>query len=361
VSTTDEAIAPGAAFRTGTLTLRLGRETVGADGATTGFVPAGAGIAIAVDDGDATLAGIAAKINAAGAGVTAKIVADGAGERLSISGPMGGDQAFEITGADAGGAGRSLTELDVGRTAAATTTGTRARDAVVLLDGVQFTRRANAITDLIPGVKLDLVAPTTSPASITASKPTGAITSAVNDFVGAYNEMFALVKDADDPFDGTLRSDTAVDTLKRNLQRLTTAPLATSTVAGAPTTLADIGVSTARDGTLSVNAGRLSKAIADFPAEVEALFAEATGLPAALGEVARQVTSRTSGLDASTAAYKRRQADLADAQAKAADLETGLRDRLTRQFATMDARTSAYKSTMAFMDNQIKAWNRSDD
>ena len=37
-----------------------------------------------------------------------------------------------------------------------------------------------------------------------------------------------------------------------------------------------------------------------------------------------------------------------------------LRERLTRQFSGMDARVAAYKSTQTFLDNQIKAWNRSD-
>jgi flagellar hook-associated protein 2 len=31
--------------------------------------------------------------------------------------------------------------------------------------------------------------------------------------------------------------------------------------------------------------------------------------------------------------------------------------RLTQQFATMNSKVAAYKSTQTFLENQIKAWN----
>jgi flagellar hook-associated protein 2 len=33
---------------------------------------------------------------------------------------------------------------------------------------------------------------------------------------------------------------------------------------------------------------------------------------------------------------------------------------MTKQFAGMDARVAAYKSTQTFLTNQIAAWNKSD-
>ena len=66
------------------------------------------------------------------------------------------------------------------------------------------------------------------------------------------------------------------------------------------------------------------------------------------------------GLSASTTTYNKQLAGLADAKLKAGEQAEQLRERLTRQFAGMDARVAAYKSTQTFLDNQIKAWNRSD-
>lgn len=366
VSTTNTAVAANTAFKTGTLTLRMGRDVVDANGNVTGFTASGSAISISIGSGDATVAGVAAKINAAGAGVTAKVITDANGQRLSISGASGAAQAFEISTSDGVfSSGQSLSAFAVSRTSTTTTTATRARDAVVTMDGVQYTRTTNSVTDLIDGVKLDLAGTTTAPASITTTKPTGALTDAVNNFVATYNEMLSLLKEENDPVNGALRSDNAVRTLSAELKRLSTVSLAPASVAGAPRTLADLGVATARDGTLSVDPTRLSKALATYPAQVEAMFAERTGtteagLSKALSAIADRMASSVTGLGASAATYTRQKAALAQTQAKLDDAEEALRARLTKQYAAMDARTSAYKATMAFMDNQIKAWNRSD-
>lgn len=367
-STTNDPVARDAAFRPGTLTLRFGRDEVDADGNVTGFTPGDSAVTIDITAADATLEGIATKINAANAGVTAALVNDGAGARLTIKGASGEAQAFEITGADSDplGEGRSLATLDVGRTSTTTTTGTRARDAVVTMDGARFTRATNAVTDLIPGVKLELLKTTAAPVALTSAKPTAELTAAITDFVDTYNEMLTLLKEQNDPFSGALRTDTAVAGLSRSLARLTTTQLLPVSVEGAPRMLADLGVSTARDGRLSVDAARLAGVMTKFPGAVEEMFAEgataaSNGLSAALGAIAKRMTDKSAGLDASAATYAKQKANLAEAKAKSAEQATAYKDRLTRQFATMDARTAAYKSTQTFLDNQIKAWNRSDD
>ena len=86
----------------------------------------------------------------------------------------------------------------------------------------------------------------------------------------------------------------------------------------------------------------------------------AAGQVAALAAVVKGGTDRTVGLDASTVTYNKALSVVADAKLKIAEQTEQVRARLTRQFATMDARTAAYKSTQSFLDNQIKAWNRSD-
>lgn len=364
VSTTDTAYPTGARFRTGTLTLRLGRDMVDAGGAVTGFAPGGAAIPIEIADADATLPGIAARINAAGAGLTARIVTDGTGERLSIAGPNGAAQAFELGANDAGGAGESLSALTVNRTATATSSPVRARDAALLIDGVRYSRAGNSITDLLPGVKLELFGTSASPVSISTTRAATALTGAVGDFVAAFNETLALVKEQNDPKTGALRADTAVDAIADRLRRLTTQALLPAGAAGSPRTLADLGVATARDGTLSVDTARLAKVMTSFPAEVERIFAPASasggGLASALSSMTLAVTSSVTGLGASSLTYGKQQRILADARAKASGEAEALRARMTKQFSGMDARVSAYKSTQTFLDNQIKAWNRSD-
>lgn len=343
-ATTNTAVARAAAFRPGTLNVTIG-------GATTALTIGGA---------DATLDGVAAKINAAGLGLTATIVTDGGGARLTIKGPSGAASAFTIDGGDddPAAAGISLADLSVGANATGTTIGTRALDATVVLDGATFARPTNSITDLLPGVRLDLK--DLGSATLGTSAPTAALAQAVNDFVETFNQLGAVLKEQLDPVSGALRSDPAAATLRRALTTLTTTPLA-ATAAGAPRTLADIGVKTNRDGTLTVDSTRLAKALATAPGAVEALFADGTGttktgLSAALSAISTHATDRLYGFDAETSRYTAQQNDLSSAQAKATDAAAVMRDRLTQQFATMDSKVAAYKSTGDFLKQQVDAW-----
>ncbi len=367
-ATTNTPVDRSAAFRTGTLSLRFGTEN--ASGSfSAGSAPA---IAINITSADTTLDGIAAKINAANAGVTASVVNDGAGARLTVKGVTGAAQAFQLTGTNSGGGGLgglggggsgiSLSTLSIGGGASGTTIGTRAADAAVTLDGATYKRSTNSISDLIPGIRLDIAETGTTTLGLT--QPTTALSEAVTNFVDTYNQLQSVVKEDTDAVSGVLKSDTAVNAMARGLGRLTTAVLVSDAPAGAPRTLADLGVTTNRDGTLSVDQTKLERMLATQPQAVEKLFAYGTGkatdgIAGALGAITQTVTSRTYGLDASSANYTKAQTALSDAQSKALEAADAMRTRLTAQFAKMDTAVAAYKSTQSFLKNQIDAWNKS--
>lgn len=248
---------PGAAIGQGTLTLTT------ASGAH----------AITIDGSNDSLAGLAQAINDAGAGVTASIVNDGTGARLVVKGAAGAASAFSIS-ADAGAAA-GLSRFTYGGSgsggmAAAQT----AQDATVVLDGVAVSRPSNTITDLIPGVKLSLQQVTAAPVAIGASVPTDAITTAMSDFVAAYNEMkstldAATASGANGSAAGPFSNDPTLRDMTRQLAQLTATPLVAS---GSVRTLADLGVRTQQDGTLSLNTTALASVLATKPDAVEALF-----------------------------------------------------------------------------------------
>ncbi len=374
-ATTNTAIPRTTAFNAGTLTLRFGTDTTAGDPPVATFTPGNTAFDIAIGAGDATLDGIAAKINAANKGVTATVVTDGIGARLTIKGATGALQAFSLTGADTdpNGTGASLSTLDVGRGATGTTIGTSAADASVTLDGATFRRSTNTITDLISGVKLELGAVSTTPVTLGATAPTSALSSAVNDFVATFNQLQKIVATDIDPFTGVLRSDPTVTAISRSLAKLTTAALATPTATGAPRTLADLGVTTNRDGSLAVDSTKLASAITKYPDAVEALFAfgkggaSNDGISGALSAIVKQATvanpvaDRDLSLNASTKRLTAAQADIVEAQSKAADLAVTTKTRMTAQFSKMDSAVAAYKSTQAFLTQQIDAWNNSDN
>jgi flagellar hook-associated protein 2 len=343
---------------TGTLTLQLGTATYDSNGSTmTGFT-AGTGSSVSINVTDGSLDGIASAINAAKAGVTASVVTDGSGNAvLSLKGTTGTTQAFTLTADDSTSA---LKQFNVGVGAPMTLTGTAA-NAQLTVDGVTVQRSSNTVSDLISGVKLQLNAVTSGPVSLTSTRPTSSIAQAVGDFIDSYNQVYASAKGLTDASTGDLKSDLAAKTLLRSLQTLTTKTLVSNTGTGAPSTLAQIGVSTNRDGTLSVDTKTLNSALAAYPDEVEAMFAPTTGnaigLSSTLTGISLAAASSTTGLGASTTRYTKAQTDLTDQQTQISTLSDAMSTRLTQQFATMNSKVAAYKSTQTFLENQIKAWN----
>ncbi len=365
-ATTNATIDPATAFRPGNFSLQFGSEAT-TNGTTTFTAGSTGPVSITIGAGDTTLSGIVAKINAAYAGVTASVIADGNGQRLSIKGASGASQAFELTGSDADPAatGTSLSTLNVGRQATGTTIGTGAQDAIVTLDGATFHRASNTVDNLIAGVQLKLVSASATPVTLGTTSPAAALNQAVGNIVDTYNQVLATLKAQTDPVTGLLRSDPAVTALQRALGKLTTARLSTPSAAGGPATLAELGVGTNKDGTLTLDQTALAKALNTYPANVEAMFAvgsgtasTSNGLSAALATIARQATDPTYGLDVSTASYTKQQSSVTGEQSNETAAAATTKTQLTQQYAAMDAKIAAYKSTQTFLTAQIAAWNK---
>ncbi len=344
-----------AATFTGTLTLSVGSQASDgsvsdANAATLSFTQA-----TSLDD-------VAKAINGAGKGVSATVVTDADGKAyLSLKGQEGAAHAFTLTtDGDA-----SLADLAVGPNATGTTTTTAAADAALTVDGIAVTRPSNAISDLVDGVKLQLTGISTGAVQLTSTTPTAALSQAVSNFVDTYNQVLSTVNGLTDPKTGALRADPAAQALLRSLHGLTSRTLLTGAAveAGGPTTLSELGMATQRDGTLTVNNATLTRTLAKFPKSVEAMFAltsgSSNGITAALNSVSLNATSLVTGLGASATRYTKAQGDVTDAQTKLSTQSDAETTRLTQQFANMNSKVAAYKSTQTFLTNQVAAWNKS--
>ncbi|VVT20605.1 Flagellar hook-associated protein 2 [Sphingomonas sp. EC-HK361] len=357
----------GDTIGTGTITFSFGTRATPGDASTFSATSPADGFTLDITSTDGTLDGIAKKINGANKGVTASVVTAANGDaRLVIKGPTGAAKAFEISTSDTGSSGPGLAILNTSGSGGATTIAGTPQDAELVVDGVTVTRASNSVTDLVPGVQLDLLQTTASAVNIASTVPTDALNQAVKDVVDTYNEMHSVIVEQTNAKSGTLAGDGASNQLARTLAGITLVPLVSGVPSGAPTTLAEIGVKTNRDGTLSVDQTQLTRAMTQWPEVVEAMFADGTGatgngLSAALNAISTTTTSPTYGLDATTARLTQAQSDLAKAQDKASSDADALRTRMTQQFSAMDARVAAYKSTQAFLTQQIDMWTKSDN
>jgi flagellar hook-associated protein 2 len=338
-----------AAIGTGTFTLQLGTATYNPDGSMASLA-AGSTAAVAIDITSAnnSLSGIAAAINAKKAGVTASVVTDADGSAyLSLKGATGTAQAFTLQATD--DPDGTLAAFNVGPDSAMAIT-SQAGNAKLVVDGVAVERASNSISDLIDGVKLDLTSVSTTPVSLSSTTPTAALSAAVDDFVATYNEVMAVIKEQTDPITGVLRADSGAQNLLRAMKALTQKTLLPNAAPGTPKTLA--------------------AALKDNPASIEAMFAISaggTGLVGALTSAKLSATSGLYGIGASSTGrtdvtrYGEEQSELDEQKDKIADQSANMSKRLTQQFASMNAKVAAYKSTQTFLENQIKAWNNSDN
>ncbi|HEX7694522.1 MAG TPA: flagellar filament capping protein FliD [Sphingomonas sp.] len=363
VATTQTAIADrSTVLGSGQFTLTLGTATYSSDGSQmTGFT-AGSGTPVTIDVTDGSLDSIASAINAKKAGVTASVVTDVDGKAyLSLKGTSGTTQAFTLQAtSDPSGA---LAQLNVGVGATVTKLSSIAQNAKLTVDGVSVERASNTVTDLINGVKLQLNGTSPVPVSLTATTQTDGLKQAITDFVDSYNTVLADIKTQTDPQNGPLKSDTAAQGLLNSLRSLTTRSLLSNAQPGTPTTLAEIGIQTNRDGTLSVDDTAVTNALNNYPASLEAIFSYSTsssdGVTAALNGISLTSTSTLYGLGASLTRYTQQQSALSTQQDDLTTQSQDMTTRLTQQFASMNSKVAAYKSTQTFLTNQIAAWNKS--
>lgn len=346
VSSTKSAFSSTASLGTGSLSIQVGSN---------------AAVSIDIGSADSTPAALAAKINAANAGVKASVITDAGGNAyLSFTGASGKDNSFTITATEGDTAG--LSRLNVGNGATGTTNASTAANASITVDGVTVERASNTVNDLVDGVTMTLSAVTTKPVALTGASPVAALSTVVSNFVSTYNDNMAALNKAIDPATGDLRSDPAARSLAQTLRTLTTTKLVPGSDAG-PQTLADLGVRTEKDGTLTVDQTVLAQALSKNPRSVEQMFQSSgdniIGLSARMNAVQMSATSSVYGLTASYNNLTSQQSNNADAQTRLATTRQSATDAMTARFSAMNTAVGKYKSVQSFMDQQVKMWTKS--
>jgi flagellar hook-associated protein 2 len=340
----------------GTLTLRFG--TV----AGTGFTadPDRAAVDIDIASG-ATLSEVAAAINGQGTGVTAYVAQTVDGPKLVLKGEEGAASGFVLEATETVGE-EGLANL--AWSPADATPGrlmTGAGDAAFTVDGLAMTSASNTIADAIPGVALDLTGTNVGlPTAVTFSDPTASITGAMQDLTSALNEIAGEIKLLTDPQSGELARDSGARQLQRSFSELAGQLLMPAAAEGAPARLTDLGLATQRDGTFTLDGARLAETLQRDPEGVAAMFTTGLyGIYARIDSISRRAST---GSDPGTLAgsidrYTDQLREIGEDQAQLAERQEALRARLAKQFVASEARVSASKSTLTFLQNQIAAWN----
>jgi flagellar hook-associated protein 2 len=157
----------------------------------------------------------------------------------------------------------------------------QATDATFTISGVSgtITKSSNSIADVIPGITLQLQ--NTGSATISVNDDVSSTSSTLQEFVNAYNDVLKFVTENDlvsreeegqnvknvfGPLASTSLDENLITSLR---QALTGASISNSGVS----ILADLGVTTERDGTLKFDSSVLATAIANDPEAVRQISA----------------------------------------------------------------------------------------
>lgn len=344
----------------GTLTLRFGSTAANTFTEDTAHSP----VSVTIASG-ATLSDVAAAINAARSGVTAYVANAADGARLVLKGAEGATNGFVLEASETPG-DPGLSNL-AWNPASGTTDRLlgSAADAEFNIDGIAMTSAANTVTDAVPGVSLTLTGTNPdAPTTLSFADPTAAITEAMQDVTAALNEIASEIRAATDPLSGDLARDSGARQLKMAFATLAGTVVMPNAAPGTARTLADLGLSTQRDGSFALDAKRLTTTLKNDPQGAAAMFTNGLyGIYATVDGMARKASksSDPGTLAGSVSRYSKLKTQVSDDQAKIANRQDALRAQLVKRFAAVDASVGASKSTMTFLQNQIDAWNAQKD
>jgi flagellar hook-associated protein 2 len=173
-----------------------------------------------------------------------------------------------------------------------------AQNATFSVDGLDFVRQSNVVSDALPGVTLTLKTGNAAAEDVVLSTDTAGTKANLQKFVDAYNAVMSLVQSQlnvkkDTDRQSTLAGNAAVRSLQAKLQSVVIASVPGLTDVH---TLADVGVKTNKDGSLSIDDTTFQSALSRDPNAVNTLFSQSsTGLSDVVGDLVTQQTSAGGG------------------------------------------------------------------
>lgn len=305
-------------------------------------------------DATTTLGGLASAINALDAGVSASVV------NLGSSGSP--DYRLRVASDETGIAhGVSIVTDD---TTLAVGVSQTALDASFTLAGFTdpLSRDGNLISDVIPGVTLNLVG--TGPVTVTVSGDADAVTSQVDAAVKAFNDIVTFVAgesvvEQDTSSDdrtvklGPLALDSTVRGVMDSLHRLISDP---SAATDDYSVLAQVGITTARDGTLTFNQAAFKTQLAANGSGVAALFggtAGAGGVADRLSDYLTAVTQAGGIIDVHNTAVGEEIRSLEERIAAGQRNLDAFEENLRAQFVSLEVLVSSLNSQGSFLTSAL--------
>ena len=236
-----------------------------------------------------------------------------------------------------------------------------ASDARITVDGFIASSKTNEFDGVLDGVSItanrepeDALNPESARISIQES--TSALTANIDSFVNSYNELFITIGaltgfNASTEDAGLLTGDASVRQIETLMRRALFSQVGDES---APfRNLASIGVTTERDGTISLDSGKLAKAASGDVQGISDLLSGENGIMGNLESLVDSflrsdgiIQTRTDGLDQQIR-------DVADQREDLQRRLDSVEARFRRQFAGLDTLIAQLQSTGSFLTAQL--------
>jgi flagellar hook-associated protein 2 len=350
----------------GTLTIQLGTwsgNPPSSFAAKSGSNP----VAITIDPSDTSLSAIRDKINASNAGVTASIITDASGARLSIrSTTTGEENGFKITATETTddgnpATGLSMLQYDPTNPNSEMSLNQGAANAKANINGIDVESDTNTFSNVSDGLSITVAQTTTTPVDVQVATDTASQTSAINDFVSAYNALNTFIHNATKYDSGTQTAGPLIgDPSIIGFQNRMRETIAGNTNASSMfSNLSSLGISVQSDGSLAVDSTKLTSALSN-PQQMQDFWTDdgtdgtSTGFGVSFQNLVDQSLDPTNGQ--LTTRYSGLQAELQRNSQEQTDMQTHLdaeRARLTAQYQALDTTMSQMSALSSYVTQQV--------
>jgi flagellar hook-associated protein 2 len=243
---------------------------------------------------------------------------------------------------------------------------TQAKSAKLTIDGLQLVRDSNKIEDALEGVTLDLVAVQSATdltdgktINLTVGVDKSSVKTNLQKFVDAYNalvssaaQLTAVVEvEGSKPVAGPLVGDSTVRSVLAGL-RNEIVKMTGDSDAGVRA-LADLGITTGKDGKLAIDDAKLTKALDENFEQVGAYLTGNDGLMGRLSSFVSDYVASEGVLKQRDSALRGTLKDI-DKQRESLDKRiTSLQDRLYAQYNAMDSLVGQLSRTSESLSNML--------
>lgn len=234
--------------------------------------------------------------------------------------------------------------------------GQAATNAAFTLNGIAATSSSNTVTGVLDGVTLTLTKQTATdtPTTLTVSKnQTSALTSALNNFIKSYNAASTAMTslgayNAETKTASTLTGNSTLRSAQNQIRNMVFASTPGGT--SAYQRLSDIGVSVAKDGSLSLDTTKLGKAItADFAGVASLVSTVGSAFDSGIESLVGTSGSITTATDSTQRQIKA----ITKQQDVVATRLVAIEARYRAQFTSLDTLIASMKQTSTYLTQQL--------